>query len=76
MRELNMEESVWHKVNKLGFILSFTMFRVLYFQKLLRNLWNNADFNSVGTMVKYAVLGLYGLNLYWFAKIIKMALKR
>jgi len=64
-----------HKATLGLFGLSFFTTRILNLNFQLYKIWNDSDFKKIG-IARYMLLGLSVLNLYWFKKILGMAIGR
>jgi len=72
MRETGNTKGRGFKLNMALFAISFFATRILAMPAYLRKVWHEEGFRALGH-VRYAFVGLCGLNLFWFVKILKMA---
>ena len=75
MKELELTGTAAYKVVLGTFAATFFATRVFALPYQMMKFWNEDDFKQLG-VVRYMLLGLAALNLYWAKKIVGMARKQ
>ena len=74
LRTLGMTETKLYKLTVVGFAASFFSTRIIALPYSLWKHWDESDFKNLGP-VRWLLLGLTALNIYWAKKIVEMARK-
>jgi hypothetical protein len=75
VKEVGWESSRTFKAILGLFASSFFATRVVGMNYMLLQIWDDQDFKNLG-VIRYLLLVLSALNMYWFAKIVNMAKKQ